>query len=378
MAQPYAMTPPANNYMAYQMMARHLPMDMVQSSTNGAAAAPNGSGVVQASYLGHGMHGPASGLIAPPGAPFGPPPLVLPGNSAAVVPPPGMVTPPGAVAAVGALTDGPPQRFPVKRTQVRFVAPSGMKVAWLVPGPDGRPTYSPAIIEAPGRYNFGQAAIYRLKLSNIEGRPGLEIYPTLEVVPANTKTEAFLAHSAVPVEFTDADFNQIAAGNYVVKVIYLPDPQFQELAATGIGAISSTQLEPGLDPIVEALRRGCILLVLRMGNMDQEAPNTPPIDAPSIQGHSSAMPHGMMPGPGPMVPYGMGMPGGPMMPPGPLAGATTVPAVPPALRPAPTVPAAALMPVPPQMVPPTLTPAADLPLAPPPDLARPADGDTRR
>jgi len=304
MAQPYATTPPSNNYQAYQMMARSVPMDLVQASnahTGNPAADPN---VVQASggfplLGGCGPGGcmpsgpvPPGGLIAPPGAPFAPgmqapAPMTL----ASGTPPcnPGCAPPLGAVAAVGALNCGPQTQFPAKRTQVRVVRPSGMKVAWLAAGPDGRPAYSPTVLEAPGRYNFLQAAIYRLKLSNIEGRPGLEVYPTLEVVPANPKTDAFLAHSAVPLEFTNEDFDQIAAGNYVVKVIYLPDPQFQEIAATGIEEISSTRLDPGTDPIVEALRRGSILLVVRMGNMDQEAPNTPPIDAPAA--------HAMVPGP---------------------------------------------------------------------------------
>src|SRR5207244_13518206 len=121
---------------------------------------------------------------------------------------------------------------------------------------------------------------YRLKLSNIDGRPGLEVYPTMEVVPSNPKTEAFLAHSAVPIEFTNEDFKQIADGNYLVKVIYLPDPQFQYPAGTGTGELLSTQLPLGADPIQEALRRGSILVVIRMGNVDQEAPNTPPLNAP--------------------------------------------------------------------------------------------------
>jgi hypothetical protein len=375
MAQPYAMSPPANNYLAYQMMGRHLPMDMVRTSTNPTAD----PGVVQAAY-----HGPAGGLIAPPGAPFGPPPLTLPGNSMPAVPPPGFVPPPGAVAAVGAMTgDGGANPFPVKRTQVRFAQPSGMKVAWLVAGPDGRPIYSPTVLETPGRYNFAQAAIYRLKLSNIEGRPGLEVYPTLEVVPANHKTEAFLAHSAVPIEFTDADFNQIAAGNYVVKVIYLPDPQFQELAAAGIGSISSTQLDPGADPIVEALRRGSILLVLRMGNMDQEAPNTPPIDAPAGNcpvGISPLMPPVPGAANGPATPAGLRpTPGGP----GP--GSTIPAAAPPRTVPppgptsrgsdaAPVQQAAGSTPLPPPPPPRTALPA----VPPPADFAVPTDGGAKR
>ena len=116
---------------------------------------------------------------------------------------------------------------------MRFTGPNGMRIAWFAPTPDGRAGFGPQYLEAPGRYNFLQAAIYRLKLSDIPNRPGVELYPTLEVVPGNAKTATFLAHSAVPVTFTEEDFNQVAAGNYLVKVIYLPDPQFQDLADDG-------------------------------------------------------------------------------------------------------------------------------------------------
>ena len=164
---------------------------------------------------------------------------------------------------------------------MRFTGPNGMRIAWFAPTPDGRAGFGTQYLEAPGRYNFLQAAIYRLKLSDIPNRPGVELYPTLEVVPGNAKTATFLAHSAVPVTFTEEDFNQVAAGNYLVKVIYLPDPQFQDLAATGTDEVISSRLEPGVDPIAEAHRRGSILLVVRLGNIDLEAPNTPAMDAPS-------------------------------------------------------------------------------------------------
>ena len=187
---------------------------------------------------------------------------------------------PGAVAAVGALTGGV-SPYPAQRTEVRFTGPNGMRVNWFGPTADGKAGFGQQYLEAPGRYNFLQAAIYRLKLNDIPNRPGVELYPTLEVVPANAKTSTFLAHSAVPVTFTEEDFNQVAAGNYLVKVIYLPDPQFQDLAVTGTDEVISSRLEPGVDPIAEAHRRGSILLVVRLGNIDLEAPNTPAMNAPS-------------------------------------------------------------------------------------------------
>ncbi|MBV9124942.1 MAG: hypothetical protein JO112_16430 [Planctomycetes bacterium] len=300
MIPPYTSDPP-NSERAREMIAQSLPLNMVQ--TAGGMMPP---GVINS--------GP--GAIAPPGMPIVPP-----------VGPPGAV--PGAVAAVGALTNGMPSRFATQRTSVRFVSPAGMKIAWFAPSAPNKNGFATTQLEVPGRYNFAQGAIYRLKLTNVPGRPNLELYPTLEVVPSNAKSNAFLAHSAVPVAFTEEDFEQVAAGNFVVKVIYLPDPTFQDLATTGTDEVVSTRLEPGVDPIAEAYRRGSILLVVRLGNIDLESPNTPAMDAPSPFAPRLPMlpPAGMngmmgpgMPGPGPMVPYGamgktlmMGPNGPPMM-----------------------------------------------------------------
>jgi hypothetical protein len=82
------------------------------------------------------------------------------------------------------------------------------------------------------------------------------------------RTEAFLAHSAIPVEFTDEDFDQVMTGNFVTKVIYLPDPEYQEMALAGVGTLVSTKLDPGQDPIVEADRKGAIMAIVRLGNKD--------------------------------------------------------------------------------------------------------------
>jgi hypothetical protein len=372
---PYTTSPMMTAKQANYLMSHSVPLNFVT----------NDQGVVQACAQMPNMPGMPGGMITPPGVPMMPgmPPGGMPmsnGSNNVMVPrstmgmmsgmnptppqvsmpgpggmplPPGSMQftpgggpfpggrPPGAVAAIGALTGnevGPGAGFSIGRTQVRFVGPSGMKVAWLTQAPDGKPVYSAPMVEAPGRYNFLQASIYRLKLTSIEKRPGLEVYPTLEVVPCNHKTQAFLSHSAVPVDFTDEDFQEVADGKYLIKVIYLPDPQFQELAAAGPLEISSTRLEPGADPILEAQRRGSILLVIRMGNIDQEAPNTPPLD--NHGPHGAMMPPGMMPpgmvppgmmaGPG-MMPPGMMPPG--MVPPGMMAGPGMMP--PPGMAPAP-------------------------------------------
>ncbi len=153
-------------------------------------------------------------------------------------------------------------------SQVAFLGEEGVQISWDVSG-SGFFDSTPLVI--PGRQNFYQGAIYRLKLTNLPGRPGVELYPTLEIAPVTPRTDAYLAHAPIPVQFTEEDFDQVLSGNFVTKVIYLPDPEFQELALAGVETLVSTRLDPGVDPIAEADRRGSILAILRMGNKDLEA-----------------------------------------------------------------------------------------------------------
>jgi len=155
-------------------------------------------------------------------------------------------------------------------SQVAFLGPDGMTVAWDV-GAVGQFDSEPLV--APGRFNFTQGAIYRLKLANIPGRPGIELYPTLEVGPTMPRTAAYLDHNAIPFQLTEEDFDQVLSGNFVTKVIYLPDAEYQELALAGVETLVSTRLDPGMDPIVEADRRGSIMAIIRIGNKDFQVGN---------------------------------------------------------------------------------------------------------
>jgi len=171
--------------------------------------------------------------------------------------------------------------------QVIFTEPISMQVMYDVVG-DNTFTSDPLVV--PGRLEFGAGGIYRMKLTNIKGREGVELYPTVEIAGGTPRTAAYLAHNAIPLQFSEEDFEQALAGNFVTKVIYLPDPAFQGDALAGIDTLVSTRLEPGCDPIVEADRRGSILAIIRLGNKDIE------LSGPSVPGAGMVAygPDGMM------------------------------------------------------------------------------------
>ena len=148
----------------------------------------------------------------------------------------------------------------VATTQIYFAGPEGL-VVQRDSTPSGRSDSERLV--APARDNFPQGASHRLKLTNIPGRPGVEFLATIEVSKPVARSEAFLAHNAVPVDFSDDDLDYLMTGKPVTKAIFLPDPEFHVLPG-GIGTLVSTKLDPGVDPIVEAGRRGAIVAVVRL------------------------------------------------------------------------------------------------------------------
>lgn len=269
--------------------------------------------------------------------------------------PPGGPMMPGGPDMAGGGGPGAGRRFPNTKSQIYFLDPDGMKIGWQTGGGGGAErVYLPAQLTVPARFNFLQGYIYRLKLTDIPGRPSVQLYPTIEVAPSAPATDAYLTHNPIPVQFTAEDFDQVVdGGNFVTKVIYLPDPKYQELAIAGVETLVSTRLEPGVDPILEADRRGTILLIVRLGAIDLEMP----------PGGGSIPAAGVVsPPPGTVI---NGAPSSVVLPPGTLPpGVVTQPGVvtPPAVESVP-VDTAPVSPV---------TPAAPAPAPAPPADAAPA------
>ena len=174
---------------------------------------------------------------------------------------------PGVIPVMAQMGMGGGPALASRSTQVKFAGPTGMMIGWKAGA-----GYADGQLMAPGRYDFGQGSVYQLKLTGIPERDGLVLYPTLEVRPSTLKTDTYLSLSSVPLEITDEDLDQVQANNFVTKVIYLPDARYQELAVAGVETLVSTRLDPGVDPVAEADRRGTIMAILRMGNKDLEMP----------------------------------------------------------------------------------------------------------
>jgi Bacterial type II/III secretion system short domain len=94
--------------------------------------------------------------------------------------------------------------------------------------------------------------------------PDVVLAGKLDIYPAEAATAAFLAHNAVPLNIVVEDTEYVRAGNAITKVVYLPHPVVQSVAVPGVETLVSSKLDPGKDPILEANRRGTILVVLHL------------------------------------------------------------------------------------------------------------------
>lgn len=228
-------------------------------------------------------HAPPAAMLAGPGPMVaGPGPGVMGMGPGGRIYDPAQCNPQGGqgyvTPASGYAASDPAYCGPGGSTQIRFLGPEGMSIGWQVG--EG---FAESQVVAPGRYNFPQGSIFRLKMTGIPGREALVLYPTLAIYPSHPTTEAYLAHNSVPLRITDEDLDQIETNNFVTKVIYLPDPKFQDLAIAGVEELVSTRLDPSLDPVHEADRRGTIMAVLRVGNMDLEMSGGELVPAGGIQ-----------------------------------------------------------------------------------------------
>jgi len=153
--------------------------------------------------------------------------------------------------------------------QVFFAEPKGMLVyvGAARNGPfDGEPAVCPKRLSLqPGRTHW-------LKLASIPTHSGVELYPSLEILPAppDSVNDLYLKHSCIPVHFVGNDFERALSGELVIKSIEVPWPDEPGRVPPQDRADRPTNVE-GHDEEqarAEAVRRRLLLAVVRMGNID--------------------------------------------------------------------------------------------------------------
>jgi hypothetical protein len=168
------------------------------------------------------------------------------------------VMPPGAIGSQRLQRGGPLLGY---FQPVRIRAPQGARIALAA---EGSFTDSP-----PGDALVGMqiGPVYRLKVTEIPNNPGLEVFPTVEVVDRLYPPPGLALRFPIPIELTQEELELAARGSFVTRVIYVENPHTAlPIVQPASGEQAWIEAPPGKDPLVEADERGRAVAILRIGS----------------------------------------------------------------------------------------------------------------
>lgn len=139
---------------------------------------------------------------------------------------------------------------------VRVELPSAGTVTWFAGSRDDVKTMSAA------KLAVGQS--YRFKLSDLPEFPGIELYPSIELLDRLHPPTGHADKFAMPLTFTIDELDAAIDGRMVTKVVYLEQPQLA-LPFELSGDTAVRTLQPQANLIEEADRTGRPLAIIRMG-----------------------------------------------------------------------------------------------------------------
>lgn len=166
------------------------------------------------------------------------------------------VMPPGAIGSLQLQRGGP---LPGFFQPVEIKAPPGVMISLAEGGtfaqPDPAPTCTGMLI--------GQ--VYRLRVMNIPLLPGVEVFPTVEVINRLYAPPGLETRFPIVIDLTLEDLRLAADGKFVTRVIYLEDPQAALPVRQNPQQQEWFEAPTGTDPLAIADQLGRPMAILRLG-----------------------------------------------------------------------------------------------------------------
>lgn len=130
-------------------------------------------------------------------------------------------------------------------------------------------------VAAPGAARLQVGKVYRLRIADMPQYPGVELYPTVELIdrlhPPTGEKDRF----PIPVPFTDEELQSAMAGKLVTKVIYLERPD-NATADERPNRAPSEIVTRGDDALAAGYRMGRPMAIVRIGSRQPDPLNLQP------------------------------------------------------------------------------------------------------
>ncbi len=174
--------------------------------------------------------------------------------------------PPGAIGSLRLHRGGPLSGY---FQPVRIRAPQGARIALAVERDFATSQSGDVLV------GMHVGPVYRLRVTEIPNNPGLEIFPTVEVIDRLYPPPGLALRYPIPIELTLDELELAAGGAFVTRVIYVEDPhQALPVAQTADAEQPWIEAPRGEDPLVTADSRGRPVAILRMGGRVPSAANS--------------------------------------------------------------------------------------------------------
>jgi uncharacterized repeat protein (TIGR01451 family) len=171
--------------------------------------------------------------------------------------------PPGRA---GMWAGGMGKAVPMKFQQLQIQLPVQGQVTWYEGGAQGRS------MPAPAMAGLLVGPVYRVKLSGLTDLPGVELYPSIELVDRLHPPAGLETQFPVIVPFTEEELEAAIQGSLVVKVIYLEQPNRALPITSERGkAIPALRVGPHENPLEVADVHGRPLAIVRLGGRVPDA-----------------------------------------------------------------------------------------------------------
>jgi len=170
--------------------------------------------------------------------------------------------PPGAIGRQRLMRGGPLSGF-CQPVEIR--APKGARIAPAAGSAnmDGQTWLEGQVDRLLVGLSIGP--VYRFKVTEISEHPGLELFPTVELIDRLYPPPGQMLRFPVPIELTLNELLLAAEGRFITRVIYLEDPNLAPAIARDGEEQPWIEARPGEDPLVTADYLGRPMAILRLG-----------------------------------------------------------------------------------------------------------------
>lgn len=139
-----------------------------------------------------------------------------------------------------------------------------------LPGEGGRigfytqPEGGEVPLEAPALAAIQVGSVYRLRISDLPEWPGVDLYPTVELIDRLHPPRGREAEFPVPITFTEQELRYAVQGRLVTKVVYLEQPD-RATAQRNSTAARTRIVDPRENVLAAADEAGRPMAIVRLG-----------------------------------------------------------------------------------------------------------------